>query len=476
MIRILFRNERGDITLKKRLIFFLSLLLLLVPIIANAVPSAGLLRGKSPVASSGATNLSYATDGNDSTFAGVSGYVKYQLSQPMLVTGYYAAINGLNINAVSIDFLDANGNQIASYAANYSTGGPNYQAVNVNNVSYVKVTIHNGISYSLYDLDVTGQPVPTIPNAPTGLSGIGGNKQVSLSWTSVSNATSYNVYRNGYKANASAVTTNSFTDTSGLSVGASYTYEVTAVNAAGESTKSSAITVTTQSPPTAPANLVVVSVTTGSVALSWDNSASATGYNVYKNGVLVNSSPYPSNNYTVVGLSASTMYQFQVSAVNSVGESAKSSVVKATTQDLPPFTLISPSDAKISPQGQITWTSPSSNPTGTTFNIYRNGTLIGNTSTSPFVDPSFNAYQTYTIAATYSGSTATPNPVAGSGIISGNAAGNWGFQASDIWSNSVNMVVSIAGFLVLILAVIFASDLRRFLGWLFERMRGRVKL
>ncbi|MFJ9813696.1 chitinase [Streptomyces sp. NPDC101151] len=88
-----------------------------------------------------------------------------------------------------------------------------------------------------------GDPAPTVPSAPSGLSVSGTtSSSVSLSWSTVSGATGYNVYRNGTKV--SAVTGTSATVT-GLSASTSYSFQVTATNSAGESAKSATVTGTT---------------------------------------------------------------------------------------------------------------------------------------------------------------------------------------------------------------------------------------
>ncbi|MEW2259330.1 glycoside hydrolase family 18 protein [Streptomyces sp. NPDC047869] len=88
-----------------------------------------------------------------------------------------------------------------------------------------------------------GDPAPTVPAAPTGLTASGTtSSSVSLSWSAVSGATGYNVYRNGTKV--TAVTGTSAT-ISGLTASTSYSFQVTATNSAGESAKSGTVTATT---------------------------------------------------------------------------------------------------------------------------------------------------------------------------------------------------------------------------------------
>lgn len=85
-----------------------------------------------------------------------------------------------------------------------------------------------------------GDPVPTIPAAPGGLTVSGtSSSSVSLAWNAVSGATGYNVYRDGTKV--TAVTGTSATVT-GLAASTSYGFQVTATNSAGESAKSGTVT------------------------------------------------------------------------------------------------------------------------------------------------------------------------------------------------------------------------------------------
>lgn len=86
-----------------------------------------------------------------------------------------------------------------------------------------------------------GQPQP--PAAPTGLTvSASSPTAVGLSWAAATGATSYKVYRDG--ANPTTVTGTSATVT-GLTAATTYSFQVSAVNAAGESPKSAAAAVTT---------------------------------------------------------------------------------------------------------------------------------------------------------------------------------------------------------------------------------------
>ncbi|CAM5290175.1 chitinase [Streptomyces fumanus] len=86
-------------------------------------------------------------------------------------------------------------------------------------------------------------PGPTVPAAPAGLSVTGTtSSSVSLAWNAVSGATGYTVYRDGTKVTAVSGTSATVT---GLAAATSYSFQVTASNAAGESPKSAAVSART---------------------------------------------------------------------------------------------------------------------------------------------------------------------------------------------------------------------------------------
>ncbi|MFD4034535.1 chitinase [Streptomyces sp. NPDC058637] len=100
-------------------------------------------------------------------------------------------------------------------------------------------------AYYADDLTLTGpggDPV-VVPAAPTGLrAGTATSSSVPLSWTASSGATGYHVYRNGTKV---LDTTGTSATVTGLAASTAYGFQVTAVNAAGESAKSAAVSATT---------------------------------------------------------------------------------------------------------------------------------------------------------------------------------------------------------------------------------------
>ncbi|MEU4483630.1 chitinase [Streptomyces purpurascens] len=89
-------------------------------------------------------------------------------------------------------------------------------------------------------------PGPTVPATPGGLNVSGtSSSSVSLAWNAVSGATGYTVYRDGTKVTAVSGTSATVT---GLAASTSYSFQVAATNAAGESPKSAAVTGRTNAP------------------------------------------------------------------------------------------------------------------------------------------------------------------------------------------------------------------------------------
>jgi fibronectin type 3 domain-containing protein len=108
-------------------------------------------------------------------------------------------------------------------------------------VSYTVVAVNAG-GASAASTAATATPTPA---APTGLAVTPGNATNALSWTAVSGAASYRVYRNGTLVGSPTGTT--YTDTA-LTNGTSYAYYVTAVAGTAVSAASSTVSGTPSLP------------------------------------------------------------------------------------------------------------------------------------------------------------------------------------------------------------------------------------
>jgi hypothetical protein len=113
-----------------------------------------------------------------------------------------------------------------------------------------------GANPHLDSMTVTPVPAGVLPDAPTDLTASAGVGDVDLQWPPSAIASSYNIYRStvsgGEQLVATGVTANYFFDTGLASDGTSYFYQVTAVNAAGESAGTQEVSAT----PSAPDGLV----------------------------------------------------------------------------------------------------------------------------------------------------------------------------------------------------------------------------
>ncbi len=124
-----------------------------------------------------------------------------------------------------------------------------------------------------------------------------------------------------------AAGTTTFADT-GLTNGTTYYYQVTAVNAVGESARSAEVSARPATVPTAPRSLTARTAATKGVTLTWlaptsTGGAAISGYRIYRStssgtetflvavGVVTS--------YTDTATTAGTRYYYKVAAVNAVG-------------------------------------------------------------------------------------------------------------------------------------------------------------
>jgi len=192
------------------------------------------------------------------------------------------------------------------------------------------------------------------PSAPTGLTAAAATSaRINLAWkasTDNTGITAYKIYRNGSTTPLATVSgsTLSYADVQ-VSAGTTYSYQVSAVDAAGnESAKSATASASTPSasdttPPSVPTGLSSSSITTSSAVLNWNASTDTggsglAGYHLYRNGALIAS---PSGtSYTDSGLAAGTSYTYSVSAYdNAANGSVASTPLTVTTSSSTSDTL-----------------------------------------------------------------------------------------------------------------------------------------
>lgn len=181
------------------------------------------------------------------------------------------------------------------------------------------------------------------PTIPTGLSSSDITEtSASISWEASSDnigVIRYNVYRDNVLVGNSATT--NYTDTN-LSSGTSYSYTVTAKDAAeNESQASDALSVQTidTQAPTIPANLVSTAKSTTSITLSWDASTDnvgVTGYIIYNNTSEIGTTSGETTT-TLTDLSPGTSYTLTVKAhdaANNISD-ASNTIIITTIPGIP---------------------------------------------------------------------------------------------------------------------------------------------
>ena len=281
----------------------------------------------------------------------------------------------------------------------YRNGAP---LTSVATASYTDTGLTNGTTYSYYivafkqnsaastaSATITATPVAAKPATPTGVTATAGNAQVVVSWTAVSGATGYSVYRNGTLVGSP--TTATYTDT-GLTNGTAYTYTITANNTGGSSAASTGVTATPQVPaPGVPTGLAATAGV-GQVTVTWTAVSGATSYQLYRGATLV-ASP-TTTSYVDTSLTAGTAVSYTVKAVNAGGSSAASAAVSATPTLAAPTGLTATAG---NAQVALTWTAVTG---ATSYNVYSGATLLGSVATTSYTNTGLTNGTAYSYTVT----------------------------------------------------------------------------
>ncbi len=253
------------------------------------------------------------------------------------------------------------------------------------------------------------------PLAPSGVSvSLTPPFSVAISWSapvaSTTPITGYYVYRNG--ATVANVAGTSFNDT--VPSAGFYSYAIAAHDANGNAfSRSASVSVSVvadTTPPTAPTGLTVSSLTSSSIALSWNaatDNVGVVGYNVVRRNNLgaAVTIPVTATSYTDSGLSPNTAYSYHVVAYDAAGnDSGASNVITVTTLPLS-FVVSTPYNltaTAVSTSGiNVSWNA-SMDVSGTPeYYLFRNGALVVTTTATSYNDGGLNpgtVYWYYAIA------------------------------------------------------------------------------
>ncbi len=166
----------------------------------------------------------------------------------------------------------------------------------------------------------------------------------------------------------------------GLTRSTQYTFQVTAINRAGEGTASPTLSFIAAGVPSKPLNLEITDTNTGSITLSWqapesDGGQSLLGYRASYKAVgaasFTDTSLFQATS-TTLSLTADLQYAIRVIAVNSVGDSDPSTSVYGYSSPVPSG-LIAPTVVERGETSiKIQWTAPTSSITITGYQVYSN--------------------------------------------------------------------------------------------------------
>ena len=249
----------------------------------------------------------------------------------------------------------------------------------------------------------------TIPSKTIGLTATPRDSQMELTWTAPANGGSaITDYLVQYKLSSEPTVWTTFAHTSsssatnfvtGLTNAISYDFKVSAVNINGTGTASDVVTsIPIQSTPSAPQNLSAGNTVSNQIDLTWSTPVSNGGASItdYLVEYKLTSEPTvwttfthgasTSTSISVTSLTNGLRYDFRVSAINSNGTGAHSSVVTKSTVNSTPLAPVA-SSVSITGQshvseyllGSYVYSDPNADPEGVTTFRWLNSSSIGGT-------------------------------------------------------------------------------------------------
>jgi len=263
-----------------------------------------------------------------------------------------ATLTHSNITETTID-LAWSGSTDNIGVTGYDVYKDNVLLTSVTGTSYQVTGLTNGTAYNfkvnakdaagnistdsnIVSITTVTAPDTQAPTAPVLTSNNITETTVDLVWSGSTDnvgVTGYDVYKNNVLL--TSITGTSYQAT-GLTSGSSYNFTVKAKDAAGNvSANSNTETITTITPDTQAPSAAVLStsnITQSTVDLSWTASTDnvgVTGYDVYKNGVLLTS--VTGTSYQATGLASNTSYNFLIKAKDAAGNTSDSNIATITT-------------------------------------------------------------------------------------------------------------------------------------------------
>ena len=296
----------------------------------------------------------------------------------------------------------------SSYTIQKNAGGVISTIPGVTGTSYSDRSISAGASYtynvkacnsdgcSANSAGVSATAPVAVPAAPGNVSAMSLSGYAYISWSAVSGATSYRVLKvNGMTTPATTSATN-YADTA-VTVGNTYTYQVSACNSSGCSAGVNTNAVTIAPPPPQMPTGVTATASGGAIVIGWSAVSGATSYTIQKNagGVISTIPGVTGTSYSDRSISAGASYTYNVKACNSAGCSANSAGASATAPAAVPGAPGNVSAMSISGYAYVSWSAVSG---ATSYRVLKvNGmTAPATTSGTDYADTSVTVGNTYT--------------------------------------------------------------------------------
>lgn len=266
--------------------------------------------------------------------AGVAGQTTAGVAKATLTptSSHSLPVFGLASGSTSQKYTAASGNTFwdNSAAGSWSYGTGRYTGtVTAGTPVTVGSTAPNGQyqSWAAYEVKPSGSTTPALDaSTPASVYNGGGSSASSASFSPPAGSVLVAVVdANGLGSGSNLGF--SVTDTAGLT----WTKrQASAANNEGSAVYTATVPGSVSQVPAVPTGLTASGTTSSTTTLNWTApTGTVTGYNVYRNGVKVQT--VTGTSATDTGLTASTSYTYTVSAYNSVGEGPQSSAVQVTT-------------------------------------------------------------------------------------------------------------------------------------------------
>ncbi|MET0839648.1 MAG: hypothetical protein ABWY19_12750, partial [Marmoricola sp.] len=221
------------------------------------------------------------------------------------------------------------------------------------------------------------------PTPPANVSGTWSSpSKVTLTWagsTDDAAVTGYRVYRDGDLLTTLGPDARGHTD-AGVANLHTYSYTVTALDAAGHESDPGGPAVLTTGDDTAPATPTAGATLSGTdtADVTWtasSDNAAVTGYRVYRNGSVIDTVDADTRHLLDTGLDDAVTYTYAVAALDAAGNTSPPSAgASVTTPDLTPPTA--PAGLTASSAGQsvaLSWAAASDNVAVTAYVVHRDG-------------------------------------------------------------------------------------------------------